>query len=101
MPDCLKCGLSLTDDEFENFEGYCSSCNEKEDKDITYKSFYILLLGIFGLISIITTAFQIIWTLILNFDIISSVLLYLIPPSIFLILSMILSTYCFKRLKRL
>jgi len=101
MPNCLNCGLELTEDEFENFDGYCPICNEKEDKDLTYKSFYILLLGIFGIISIIITTFQIIWILILNYNMISSVLLYLIPPGIFLIFSIILSYYCFKRLKNL
>lgn len=100
MPYCINCGSELTDNEFEEYEGYCSKCIQYERKDYSYKSFKILWLFIFGLIILVITSIQVLTILILNIAKIFSIIQYIIPPSIILASSAILCTYCLKRLSQ-
>ena len=98
MPNCINCEKTLSDADFEEYEGYCPNCILLESRDYAFKSFKLFMLFIIGMATMIVTSIQIILSLI--FITTPFQLGYTLPPGIALIFSSLICFYCLKRFKQ-
>ena len=98
MQYCINCGKALTDEDFEELEGYCPNCILLESKDFVYKLFKFLMQFIIGFTAFIASSIQVTYSFIFVSP--SYQLGYMVPVAISFVSSTLICAYCLKRFKQ-